>query len=112
MPLAVRIFLPFIIFPIEIFSHAARVLSLTVRLFANMFAGEMVTLVFFSLIPVGVPLVVRGVACLSGVSFRHIFSCCCPRCTSARRWRMSTREGLSCQVSVSDDAVLCLGTEN
>ena len=42
--------------PIEIISHLARILSLTVRLFANMFAGEMVTLVFFSLIPIGIPL--------------------------------------------------------
>ena len=46
--------------PIEIFSHCARLLSLTVRLFANMFAGEMVTLVFFSLIPIGVPIVFEG----------------------------------------------------
>ena len=60
MPLAVRIFLPVIIFPIEIFSHAARILSLSVRLFANMFAGEMVTLVFFSLIPVGLPVIFQG----------------------------------------------------
>jgi F-type H+-transporting ATPase subunit a len=43
--------------PIEIISHLARLLSLTVRLFANMFAGEMVTLVFFSLIPIGIPLI-------------------------------------------------------
>jgi F-type H+-transporting ATPase subunit a len=43
--------------PIEIISHFARVLSLTVRLYANMFAGDMVTLAFFSLIPIGVPLV-------------------------------------------------------
>ena len=57
MPLAVRIFLPIIIFPIEIFSHTARMLSLSVRLFANMFAGEMVTLVFFSLVPLGLPIV-------------------------------------------------------
>src|SRR5258708_4273643 len=42
--------------PIEIISHFARVLSLTVRLYANMFAGDMVTLAFFSLIPVGIPL--------------------------------------------------------
>jgi F-type H+-transporting ATPase subunit a len=60
MPLIVRILLPFLLFPIEIFSHMARVLSLTVRLFANMFAGDMVTLVFFSLIPVGVPIVFEG----------------------------------------------------
>jgi len=60
MPLLVRILLPFLIFPIEIFSHLARVLSLTVRLFANMFAGEMVTLVFFSLVPLGVPIIFQG----------------------------------------------------
>lgn len=43
--------------PIEIISHLARVLSLTVRLYANMFAGDMVTLAFFSLVPIGVPFV-------------------------------------------------------
>ncbi|HEY5055746.1 MAG TPA: F0F1 ATP synthase subunit A [Acidobacteriaceae bacterium] len=42
--------------PIELISHFARMLSLTVRLYANMFAGDLVTLAFFSLIPVGVPL--------------------------------------------------------
>ncbi len=46
-----------LMFPIEIVSHLARVLSLTVRLYANMFAGDMVTLVFFSLLPVGIPVV-------------------------------------------------------
>jgi F-type H+-transporting ATPase subunit a len=46
--------------PIEIFSHTARLLSLTVRLYANMFAGEMVTLVFFSLVPLGVPILFIG----------------------------------------------------
>jgi F-type H+-transporting ATPase subunit a len=49
-----------LMFPIEIFSHLARVLSLTIRLFANMFAGEMVTLVFFSLIPLGIPIIFQG----------------------------------------------------
>jgi F-type H+-transporting ATPase subunit a len=46
--------------PIEIISHCARVLSLTVRLYANMFAGDLVTLAFFSLIPVGIPLIFLG----------------------------------------------------
>lgn len=67
MPLAVRLFLPVLLFPIELFSHAARVLSLTVRLFANMFAGEMVTLVFFSLVPLGIPIIFEGLHI--GVSF-------------------------------------------
>ena len=43
--------------PIEIISHLARVLSLTVRLYANIFAGDLVTLAFFSLIPVVFPLI-------------------------------------------------------
>ena len=53
--------------PIEIISHLARVLSLTIRLYANMFAGDMVTLVFISLIPIGVPIVFLGLHI--GVSF-------------------------------------------
>jgi F-type H+-transporting ATPase subunit a len=43
--------------PIELISHLARILSLTVRLYANMFAGEEVTLVFFSLVPIGIPII-------------------------------------------------------
>jgi F-type H+-transporting ATPase subunit a len=49
-----------LLFPIEIISHCARVLSLTVRLYANMFAGDLLTLAFFSLIPIGIPLVFLG----------------------------------------------------
>jgi F-type H+-transporting ATPase subunit a len=49
-----------IMLPIELISHFARMLSLTVRLFANMFAGDLVTLVFFSLVPLGIPVVFMG----------------------------------------------------
>ena len=49
-----------LLFPIEIISHLARMMSLTIRLWANMFAGDLVTLVFFSLIPVGVPVLFLG----------------------------------------------------
>jgi len=35
--------------PIEIISHMARPLSLTIRLYANMFAGEKVTMAFLGL---------------------------------------------------------------
>ena len=44
-----------LMFVIEVVSHLARILSLTVRLFANMYAGELVTLAFFSLVPIAVP---------------------------------------------------------
>ncbi len=52
--------LAWLMLPIEIISHLARMLSLTIRLFANMFAGDMVTLVFFSLVPLGVPVLFLG----------------------------------------------------
>jgi F-type H+-transporting ATPase subunit a len=49
-----------LLLPIELVSHLARMLSLTIRLYANMFASDMVTLGFFSLIPVGVPAIFLG----------------------------------------------------
>jgi F-type H+-transporting ATPase subunit a len=49
-----------LLFPIEIISHLARMMSLTIRLWANMFAGDLVTLVFFSLIPIGIPVIFLG----------------------------------------------------
>lgn len=52
--------LSWLLFPIEIISHFSRILSLTVRLYANMFAGDLVTLAFFSLVPVGIPLIFLG----------------------------------------------------
>lgn len=59
--------------PIEIISHVARILSLTVRLYANMFASDMVILVFFSLIPIigSVPFLAlhAGVSVIQAVVF-------------------------------------------
>ena len=73
MPLVVRLFLPFLMFPIEIFSHLARIMSLSIRLFANMFAGEMVTLVFFSLIPLAIPVVFEGLHVFVSLIQTYIF---------------------------------------
>ena len=47
-------------FLIEIISHVTRIMSLTVRLYANMFASDLLALVFFSLIPIGIPVVFLG----------------------------------------------------
>ncbi|HLJ90121.1 MAG TPA: F0F1 ATP synthase subunit A [Candidatus Angelobacter sp.] len=49
-----------VMFAIEVISHLARILSLTVRLYANMFAGDMVTIAFFSLVPILVPVAFLG----------------------------------------------------
>lgn len=49
--------LAFLMFPIEIISTLARVMSLSIRLYANMFAGDMVIAAFFVLIPIGIPVI-------------------------------------------------------
>lgn len=66
--------LSWLMFPIEIISHTARVMSLTVRLFANMYAGELLTLVFFSLVPIGVPLIFQGMHLIVGSLQAFIFA--------------------------------------
>ena len=86
--------LAILLFPIEIFSHLARILSLTIRLYANMFASDLVTLVFFSLVPLAFRLC--SSCCTSAYRlFRPIFSCCWRRCTSEKRWRTSIEEAIS-----------------
>jgi F-type H+-transporting ATPase subunit a len=46
--------------PIEIVSHLARPMSLTIRLYANMFAGEQVTGAFMSAVHLVVPVIFMG----------------------------------------------------
>lgn len=49
-----------LMFPVEIVSHLARMMSLTIRLYANMLASDLLTLISFSLIPVVFPTVFLG----------------------------------------------------
>jgi F-type H+-transporting ATPase subunit a len=62
-----------LIFPIETVSHLARILSLSVRLYANMFAGDMLTLVIFSLCPVGFPLLFMGLHVVISIIQAFVF---------------------------------------
>lgn len=52
--------LAWFMFPLEIVSHFIRPVSLTIRLFANMLAGEQVTVGFLSMVPYVVPVVFMG----------------------------------------------------
>lgn len=65
--------LSWLMLPIEIVSHFARLLSLTVRLYANIFAGDMVTLAFFSLVPLLVPVAFLALHLLVAVVQAFIF---------------------------------------
>jgi F-type H+-transporting ATPase subunit a len=62
-----------LMFPIEIVSHLARPLSLTIRLYANMFAGEQVTLVFLQMTKLVVPVVFMGLHVFVGIVQAYIF---------------------------------------
>lgn len=59
--------------PIEIVSHLARPLSLTIRLFANMYAGEKVTMVFMGLVALGVPVAFMGLHVFVSLLQAYIF---------------------------------------
>ena len=74
MSLVIRVPLAVLMIPIEIVSHVARVMSLTIRLFANMFAGDMVTLVFFSLVPLGIPVLFLGLHLFVSLLQAYIFA--------------------------------------
>jgi F-type H+-transporting ATPase subunit a len=62
-----------LLFPIEIISHCARMMSLTIRLYANMFASDLVTLVFFSLFPLAIPAVFLGLHAAVSLIQAYVF---------------------------------------
>jgi F-type H+-transporting ATPase subunit a len=62
-----------LMFPIEIISHLARPLSLTIRLYANMYAGEQVTLAFLSLVPLVIPAAFMGLHIFVSLLQAYIF---------------------------------------
>jgi F-type H+-transporting ATPase subunit a len=49
-----------LLFPVEIISHLARMMSLTIRLYANMLASDLLALICFSLIPLAAPTIFLG----------------------------------------------------
>jgi len=62
-----------LLFPIEIISHCARVMSLTIRLYANMFASDLLTLVFFSMAPFAIPAVFLGLHAAVSIIQAYVF---------------------------------------
>ena len=59
---------------IEIFGELAKVASLSLRLFGNIFAGEVLITVIASLVPVFVPLPFMGIELLVGIVQATVFS--------------------------------------
>ena len=65
--------LAWLMIPVEIVSHLARPLSLTIRLFGNMYAGEQVTTVFLKVTKFGVPAIFMGLHLFVAVVQAYIF---------------------------------------
>jgi F-type H+-transporting ATPase subunit a len=72
-PPGAPIFLAPIMLPIEIISHLSRVLSLSLRLFGNVFGEELVILILFSIIPFLVPLPMMFLGIITGSLQAFIF---------------------------------------
>src|SRR4051812_6278453 len=63
-----------LMFPIEIVSHLARPMSLTIRLYANMLAGEKVTVVFLGLTYLVMPAVFMGLHVFVSLLQAYVFA--------------------------------------
>ncbi|HVB38433.1 MAG TPA: F0F1 ATP synthase subunit A, partial [Vicinamibacterales bacterium] len=62
-----------LMFPIEIISHLSRVMSLTLRLFGNIFGEELVIAILFSIIPFLVPIPMMFMGIITGSLQAFIF---------------------------------------
>ena len=72
-PPGAPLFLAPIMLPIEIISHLSRVLSLSLRLFGNIFGEELVILILFSIVPLFVPLPMMFLGLITGGLQAFIF---------------------------------------
>lgn len=62
-----------LLFPVEIISHLARMMSLTIRLYANMLASDLLTLISFSMLPLLAPVAFLGLHAMVAVIQAYVF---------------------------------------
>ena len=65
---------PIFLLPLEIIGQLSRTLSLTLRLFGNIFSGELIVAIIFALIPLFVPLPLAGLGVFTGLLQAYIFT--------------------------------------
>jgi F-type H+-transporting ATPase subunit a len=71
--LIITICMAILMFPIEVIGNMGRLLSLSVRLYANMFVGDILEAVFTGLIPIAVPAVFMALHLFVSVLQAYIF---------------------------------------
>jgi F-type H+-transporting ATPase subunit a len=62
-----------LLFPVEIISHLARVMSLTIRLYANMLASDLLVLIAFSMFPLIFPAGLLGLHFFVAIIQAYVF---------------------------------------
>ncbi len=72
-PPGAPLFIAPIMLPIEIISHFSRVLSLSLRLFGNIFGEELVIMILFSIVPFLVPLPMMFMGIITATLQAYIF---------------------------------------
>jgi len=63
----------FLVFPIEVISHMSRVMSLSLRLFGNIFGEEMVVVIIASIVPFVAPLPMMVLGLITGTLQAFVF---------------------------------------
>lgn len=58
---------------LDIISEFAKIISLSLRLFGNMFAGEVLAAIFMGILAIGLPIPIMGLSTLSGVVQAVVF---------------------------------------
>ncbi|MBA2356461.1 MAG: F0F1 ATP synthase subunit A [Acidobacteria bacterium] len=74
IPPGVPLFVAPIMAPIELISHASRVMSLSLRLFGNIYGEELVILIMASIVPFLVPLPMMFLGVITGSLQAYIFA--------------------------------------
>jgi F-type H+-transporting ATPase subunit a len=65
---------PVYLLPLEIIGQLSRTLSLTLRLFGNIFSAELILVIVFALAPLFVPLPLAGLGIFTGLLQAYIFT--------------------------------------
>ena len=65
---------PIFLLPLEIISQISRTISLTLRLFGNIFSAELILAIVFLLVPLFVPLPLAGLGIFTGLLQAYIFT--------------------------------------
>lgn len=65
---------PIYLLPLEIIGQLSRTLSLTLRLFGNIFSAELIVAIIFALVPLFVPLPLVGLNIFTGLLQAYIFT--------------------------------------